>query len=563
MARILGPKPSHAGELRVVDALQRGPTDWRLLPNFSWISSATGNRIGGELDLIVLGPDIGLVAVEIKSRKFRVDEAGRWSGDGGPESRSPELQVSVAANQLGRYLDIHGIKQEVKTALVFTEMSRREIDGLPIESATAFAREDLGQLSKALAQAFAGSKRPVAADEVTRISAVLAPRMGVLLPLASELANIDEFLEKKSRETVRYTEAQANAMLVLNGQKSVAATGPAGTGKTLVAVERAAALATSGHRTAYILGDGSLLAERLRLEFERRGLDVQVMLGSELLARVIKSETPDWKEPVGDQIDTVMVSPAQERWRDLDEERFDAAIVDEAQLLEQPDRILRWLKRVPLVYFFGDPNQVSSFNDYEIPSFDDSVHLSLEENCRNTSTISDAARAFTPWIKSTSNRHGPRPIVFASDELPARHSSAVEAILHLLREDVPLDQIALLAVSDLAGGAARSLDALRQLLETRDVDPDLMAGFCTPREFIGCDASAIVMVDCGRPPVRLWRRVVTPHKRTLYLAITRARGMLVVVTSPKGAKWLQRQSESLELYEIQAPGPAELEPAAN
>lgn len=420
---------------------------------------------------------------------------------------------------------MYGYDLPVYAFVAFVGMSAVQVSRLPIDPAMSFSRDDLPHLTEVIESRCAQLPRTRFEEGSMRgLVELLRPGKATLLPLASELKAIDSNMELKSRRIVDLTSAQAEAMRVMNGSSSVVVKGSAGTGKTLIAVERAAQLAACNHRVLYALGDGELLAERIDSEFRRRELNVRVEVGERVIANYWDRE--------------------RQKFNAFGGESFDAVIVDEAQLFgRMEDRLLSWLQSVPLVYFFGDPHQAMGSGDANVPCFLNSTHVNLSENCRNTSPISEAARTFAPWVKSAADLTGPAPLVFAVDDSRQRVRSVSGVVNHLRSEGIELADIAVLLASSASIVSTDYLTEVREELASSGIEPADLGGCCHAWSFVGMEASAIVLIDIGWPPIRAFRRIVTSQKRELYLAITRARGILAVVTSRRTAKWLQHHMD--------------------
>ncbi len=453
-------------------------------------------------------------------------ETGEWLDGRSTMSRTPYEQVVIASYQLERLLRTYGAPPAVYPFVVFSSMARRDVHRLPVSHDGVLCKEDLADLPSAILARVEplpihdGFRR----QAVARLAGLLRPGRATLLPLSSELVRSDALLAAKADRVVRLTQAQTHALAVLSGNTSVGVRGPAGTGKTLVAVERAAGLAMTGHRVLYALGAGDLLADRISAEMARRKLPVDVAVGERIWKRFESSGPPD--RPLSSQTSYVA--------------RYDAVILDEAQRFTDAQRgkLLATLSSVPLVYFFGDPQQALN-DDAKLPSFLNTIWVDLRENCRNTIAIAGAASGFAPWVRLEADVDGPPPLVIpvADEQARAAHVGAV--IRYFASEGVEPEHIAVLTTRE------SSTASLRAALVKAGYDPNSFAACCVAEAFIGMEARAVVVVDTARPPRRLFRWVITHQKRDLYLAITRARGLLAFITAPKTAGWLLRAGGEL------------------
>jgi hypothetical protein len=252
---------------------------------------------------------------------------------------------------------------------------------------------------------------------------------------------------------------------------------------------------------------------------ERRKLPVDVAVGEAVWKRFESTGPRD--KPLSAQTSYVA--------------RYDAVILDEAQRFTtaQREKLLETLTSVPLVYFFGDPQQ-ALYDDAKLPSFVNTIWVDLRENCRNTIAIASAASGFAPWVRLEADVEGPPPLVIPVADQQSRERHVGSVIRYFASEGVEPEHIAVLTTDE------SSVASLKAALASADYDPDAFAACCIAEAFIGMEARAVVVVDTARPPRRLFRWVITHQKRDLYLAITRARGLLAFITSPKTASWLVR-----------------------
>ncbi|HXF73999.1 MAG TPA: AAA family ATPase, partial [Actinomycetota bacterium] len=238
-----------------------------------------------------------------------------------------------------------------------------------------------------VARTFAGRRDRAGPAGVEAIVRALAHDVEIRHPLALDVAEAD-------REILRLSEEQFRLLDMLAGNRRVAVAGPAGSGKTLLAAEKARRLAAQGFRVLFTCYNRPL-AEYLRKALaDAPGVDVETFHG---LALKLAEEAG--VEVHGDRKDPGFwdrgVPQAFERAVERLGPRYDALVVDEAQdfagdwwtplmlLLHDPDR--------GVLYTFSDDNQ-AIYRRPELP--EGLATFRLSEVWRNTEQIFTAMNGF-------------------------------------------------------------------------------------------------------------------------------------------------------------------------
>jgi Viral (Superfamily 1) RNA helicase/Nuclease-related domain len=477
---------------------------------------------------MLLIPNQGVVVIEVKAGLHTADSRGRWRDGDARITRNPWDQVTISRHQLERFLSLYGINVNILPLVAFVGMSKRQLASLPIDAVCALTREQLLTLSETIVsrlKQYITTRDSSGNSDVSQVATLLRPGYATLMPLEIESSQIESVIAGKTRRVVRLTDRQAEAIAMLGGTNTGTIVGSAGTGKTLIAVERATQLAKSGHAVVFALGAGLLLEQRLASEFRRREVQVEVVRGDAAVSRLARSLP-----------------------------RVDAVIFDEFQQfsIRQLRTIGLATSQIPLIYIFGDPDQTGRRNLRRLYHEMTTTELymggrnfiQLSDNCRNAAPVATIASAFATFKPVATEVPGPPPLICGAEHKAARASLVVNIVDHLRREGFALSDVAVLAME------TDELATVREALDEAQISYRALLACCHYREFIGLEAQAVVIVDPRRAAARLPRALVTSGRLGRYAAATRARVMLAYVTYPEVAEYLTRNPNILSSNEI-------------
>jgi hypothetical protein len=388
------------------------PEDVLVIHSLGWIYKTQSNRIvEGEADFTVFSPAAGFLAIEVKGGGISFDAVtGKWSSidrkgrahaikDPFRQASSERFAVLDQIRGHAEWQKWPGGKITAGHAVIFPDVDGKgpligperpaEIIGVRLDL------EDLpGWLAKA--QQFWNSSKsltPLGILGMSLIEAIFC-RSILVRPL------LVQALRHEEERRIELTVQQARVLRVLGGRKRAIIAGGAGTGKTLLAVEKVRSLGAGGQRVLFLCYN-QLLAEALSRslrdlpnatacgfhEFSgRRIADVTRATGRALL-----TEASD-AFPGKDKFDVHMPF-ALALSTEILPDKFDAIVVDEAQDFSEEywfavEALLGDPNTAPL-YIFTDANQAVYRRNVKLPV--DEEPFVLTTNCRNTAHIHDAA----------------------------------------------------------------------------------------------------------------------------------------------------------------------------
>jgi hypothetical protein len=401
--------PMRAAERRVYKALRDGlGQEFSVFYGVAWLAAAPGaGARDGEVDFVVAHPDTGVLLLEVKGGSISRDgTTGHWTSvdhSGYPHRiHDPFAQVRASKHALLEKFKEHPtIRQSwipMGHGVVLPDCARPDGPLTPDAppEITVFA-EDMGHIGECVEGMFDyWSRQPGTAGRrgpafLPALTALLAPSFDLRQPLGTAVADED-------RELLRLTEHQFSVLDNLRHQRRVSITGGAGTGKTLLALEKARRLAAEGFRVLLTCFNRPL-ADHLRHSAGHvEGLTILTFHqlcehyareGQVPLPRQVNGQVP------ADFFDKTMPNAMLEALRRVPQ-RFDAIVVDEGQdflegwwyplqfCLADPDR--------SVLYIFHDDNQQIYRRATSFPS--GLFEIALSENLRNTQRIHEVTSRF-------------------------------------------------------------------------------------------------------------------------------------------------------------------------
>ena len=514
------------GEEKVFFALRSLPDSITVIHSFRWLHPGKHRKVlakvgpQGEGDFIVFDPSRGLMVIEVKGGEIWC-ERGEWRQrnrrTGAVRAIWPETQASNTCHRIREELQA---RLPEATSLLFCHavwfpegMPDREKLPMNCPSEIVLDEEDIGHPERAIGRAFSywGNAFPgrggVSDNDARRVLESLAPTFS-LVP------SVQRSIEERDAQLVQLTREQARIIDFLDEQRHAAVHGAAGTGKTLLAIEKARRLATLDDPVLFLCYNRAL-KEHLQQEHSCPNVHYATFHG---LAR----ETFGPVSSLEDVEQALLSHLMQDRPLP-----YSHLIVDEAQ-----DFKTDWLEflshyfREMTFYVFYDRNQLVQEGDLAwleaVP-----CRLILSRNCRNTNEVARVAyRAGGLTVSPTLGVSGPRPVLHTvqTDASAAQLTSKLLAAARKKTRAAPCD-LAVLTMNPLS--ATNPLRGIRlpglQFASRPAVGRVTMT---TVRRFKGLEARLVIVpdVDFRRANDSGWRR-------RLYVACSRARQAVHLITT--------------------------------
>lgn len=545
MARLIPPvfpQDSAPGEQSVYRAVAAGAhtDDWIVLHSLNIAKHVRNPQ--GEADFVVIAPKLGILVIEVKSHRQIDVREGVWHlGSQAPTTKSPFQQANDAKfsirnelrrKNIGLYSlpTLHAVwftgvraRTTLKASSEWHHWEVLDSDDLEKDPVGAI-RRTFKEGTAHLDETFRGfSDSGLGPDKATaeKILKALRPNfeMGVVA---------GDMRSARKNDLIRFVEEQFAALDAMSDNTSVLFTGPAGSGKTFLAMEAARReLERDGH--GRLVCFNSLLGRRLNTDMSDDSRITVGTLHSQLLALTEmhaphNSDSAFWSSKLPEL--------ALEALLETNPEPADFLIVDEVQdLLTEP-----YLDVLDLMVKGGlESGRILLFGDFERQAIFDGgsgrellktrmPHLPthrLTINCRNLPRIGHTVNLYsglTPgYERFRRDDDGTNPVLVKYSYGDDQSKKLRKAVLALREEHFGLDEIVVLSPlvdSSAAATADPWLESILEPIGSRSPRRGKLR-YSTIHAFKGLEAPAIVVTD-------LDRELVPNFESIMYTGLTRA-----------------------------------------
>jgi hypothetical protein len=460
---------------------QQLPPDVSIFHSQPWLSPERDEARGvdyldqGEADFVILHPDYGILDLEVKGGVVEYLPGERnfyrkLSGGKSKRIKDPFVQgrknlhrikgaiMESAFRNFGSPPFVHGY------AAIFPDcIYEGPLPPGGEEPRILFDSRHLENLGERVLQAFqAWDRRSNQTKGKTQPDEVIEKIRAALLPEFRLKPSLERSIKNDELELVRLTQRQAALLKFLEERFRVLIKGVAGSGKTMLAMDKAVSFARMGHRTLFLCYN-ELLAEVLRDEVPD---DLSSMLKirhfhawcrecctkTKAKASGIKFSVPEESNAKRHFWDTTSADLLLSAIPIISE-RYDAVVVDEGQDFASDwwypiEEALAESKANRALYVFYDPDQNLYCRELHFPIEET---YSLVENCRNTKSISRFCKAVIGKAQRSSSNapEGKEPGIVVAQTVQEQIDEARKILDQLLCSDrLQPSQIAILV----AGG---------------------------------------------------------------------------------------------------------------
>lgn len=543
----IGQIPSAAERAIFRAARQQLGDQYLVLHGVEWIVRAPqGNARDGEADFVVCHPDLGVIVIEVKGGGIEHDPVGdKWYSVDRHKERH-EISDPFRQAKIGKFSILTKLKEHsawpfgasqilIGHAVLFPDIDDiRNLCMSQSPSDIIGGRAESGRIERWLRSVFdfwSRSDKPqcqltkAGVDFIERVFA----RPVRVLPLLSSRLNDEE------QDHIRLTEQQLRTLSLLGSRRRAAIAGGAGTGKTLLAMEKARRLASEGFQTLLVCFNRPLADYLSRVENKPDGLIIMSFhqLCGTWIDRVAKSSGRDLKAEAAASypnanLHDVLLPAAMTYAIEVLPDRFDAVVVDEGQDFREEywfpiELILKDTEQSPL-YIFYDQNQDLYHRASTFPIKDDPFVLTV--NCRNTRRIHEISYQFFRGEQTDPPGIPGIPVELLcaptlSSQAKKIHSAITELLTH---QKVSPNDIVVLVTNAIDKAACISLLTSQKLPHSTNwsVDGNQRLGkilMDTVNRFKGLESPIVVL--WGLDGVER-----EPHRELLYVGLSRAKSLM-------------------------------------
>ena len=425
MAKMYPPRFTHDGdrmrnaEKRFFDACkdQLGD-DWTVLYEVKWFGRRNQGNERGDADFLLMNPQMGIFCVEVKGGQQIFVENNEWFTvphgiSERQKIRDPFGQTADSKSVLWNF--IREFAPAIKLAGAFGHFvvfPGAVISGdisLTARRSLICDKNDLANLPETIlriSNTF-GQRTKLSEADIQCIRKIILPDVMLLTQGQSSLNEAEDSIE-------RLTSQQLLAFEMLRNWKEFVVTGGAGTGKTVLAFNRAQALASQGARVLFLCHSKACAGHLRDLVDPQIANNLDIYSSSEFIVDVMKSpesaklffESGNLDAVAADFLDTALKNQLF----------YDALVVDEAQniplnLIELlttflPNRGERY------VYIFGDSHQNTlRVRDNALAFKLQTEPIVLDINCRSSQEIAKAASSIFKESAQSNGLNGPKPLL--------------------------------------------------------------------------------------------------------------------------------------------------------
>ena len=509
------------GEKLVYEALSTLNNDYTVFYSYRWLGTSQQYRSEGEADFLVLHPRKGILSIEVKAggisfRDGQWIQTNRLTGEEkviDPLGQAAESQHRVHNLLRGKF-GTRFRDYMIGRAVWFTSAHFSSSVPLPPEVTSDILLDEsaLDYPEKALDMAFEfwqdnmNKRQELNQGEFKEIVKFLMPKFEIV-------ESISSYAREEKESYIQMTSRQGAVLHFLQEQPMAAIHGPAGTGKTLLAVQKAKMLAEQGKKVLYLCFNEFLFNHLRNSDYDHEHITFHNV---RTLAEELMEDT---------SMDINEVIPAFEEFfaKEYDDERwpYPNIVVDEGQ--DVSDQILEHLAFLAEVndgifYVFYDRNQyIMQRNKPEWIDKNAECRLVLYKNCRNTAEIGRLAGEIIGLkLNSYVNEvHGLEPRTDYYEDEKQLAGIADKYVREMREQGIGTDDFVILTVDSVKKSSlnAGKLGGL-PVSEHRVKDT---VWFTSVRKFKGLEAKAVLLIDAKKSKMK-----DQLQQRIMYVGCSRA-----------------------------------------
>lgn len=524
-------------ELALYQAFESLPDAFTVLHAVKWFARTRGTV--GEIDFLIAHPNYGVLVMEVKGGEIKLESGTWYSTDRAGrthEIKDPCEQAERNRRALSDWLKDQAPSKNLRFAL-FPAVA------LPDSRIAGHVRPDcpqdifidlthLNDLERRLMDIFAYWKqRRDRANQHMDGAGAVAALVKLLVPTQSLQPRIVELFARENRKIEALTQQQFKILNMLRYQRRAAIIGGAGTGKTLMAIEKATQLAENGLRVLLVCYNSNLAAWLgARLQHDR----VDVMTFHSLVGQMINRaglprQKGNWRAFHDQAPDILLDATNILHAPDADPNLlYDAIIADEGQDFEDTWWIglLDTLKdaETGVFYVFFDNNQRIFTQISQVPM--DGEPLYLGENLRNTQHIHERLMPYSQDQDIQCIGPAGRPVEIIRTDAASDQRRQLQRVLHRLVNDegIAAEDIVILTPASQKRSQWKNDDQLGNFILTWHLDTEMQmaARICTIYSYKGLESPVVILTE-------LDKLHAGKQDQLVYVGLSRARHHAIII----------------------------------
>ena len=512
---------SSEGECLVYEALSKLNNEYVVFHSYRWLGEINQRRSEGETDFVVLHPQKGILSIEVKAGSIAYYN-GNWIQTNRHTKESkiidPVGQAAESQYRIQNYLRRHfnGQIPVVGRAVWFPSVSIHDKITLPLEvnRDIIFDVGSLDNPAKDLDKAFSYWKLNLGVRGTELCIHDFKNVIKLLMPSFKIVESVASTASESKRSYIQMTRQQASILNFLQEQPTAVIHGPAGTGKTMLAIEKANMLASKGERVLYLCFN-EFLVSYLKEHYKDTGIIFHNIrsLAEELMPHVecsISEIIPRFTEYFQKEYDDCLWS-------------YNNVVIDEGQ--DIPESILEHISILTDMlnghyYVFYDKNQYIMMHKstYWLDTYGD-CRLVLYKNCRNTAEIARTIGTTVENIKKDVYINDLSGIIPKGSfyKMPKELIAVVsDFVTRMLQDKLKVEDIVILTIDSVKNSMLQNNMHIGSIpISTTPKKGHIL--FTSVRKFKGLEAKAILLID-----IYVDKLDDELHKRLIYVGCSRA-----------------------------------------
>lgn len=512
---------SSEGECLVYEALSKLNNEYVVFHSYRWLGEINQRRSEGEADFVVLHPQKGILSIEVKAGSIAYYN-GNWIQTNRHTKESkiidPVGQAAESQYRIQNYLRRHfnGQIPIVGRAVWFPSVSIHDKITLPLEvnRDIIFDVGSLDNPAKDLDKAFSYWKLNLGVRGTELCIHDFKNVIKLLMPSFKIVESVASTAFESKRSYIQMTRQQASILNFLQEQPTAVIHGPAGTGKTMLAIEKANMLASKGEKVLYLCFN-EFLVSYLKEHYKDTGIIFHNIrsLAEELMPHVecsISEIIPRFTEYFQNEYDDCLWS-------------YNNVVIDEGQ--DIPESILEHISILTDMlnghyYVFYDKNQYIMMHKstHWLDTYGD-CRLVLYKNCRNTAEIARTIGTTVENIKKDVYINDLSGIIPKGSfyKMPKELIAVVsDFVTRMLQDKLKVEDVVILTIDSVKNSMLQNNMHIGSIpISTTPKKGHIL--FTSVRKFKGLEAKAILLID-----IYVDKLDDELHKRLVYVGCSRA-----------------------------------------